>query len=450
MLFGADKKKLHGKKKVFSSNLKTKKINREVNLGHDVCALLSVAQFTKVTFVWSTKEQRGPGTREQVLDLDRPARHPDGRPMSICSQFLIWGFGPNAVLDTHLIDIWQHGTELYLFLADNTNGPNDTVRIKFKPYSDWAAEQRYQRIDERLITDEEYAQTIRKRVQSEFPHLNPPRYPTFLMETEASHRDDPRFLAQHDPVELYKNALRNLVRKDMQQKREAAARNVTFPSYRDWVAEQRTLGLGQDATTEEDYAQSLMMQVWDLFQLNAKSYDTFLLENVESFARADSNPIESYKDYLLNFIRMNVNPKKRKNTSALLPEPKKLAQQADVQNMTPEDWALFIGSLAPGLRDLPLALAEPTMADAGVLSSFDSEVEIYPKAMIGGMYQTIHIKIKGSDTMSTLLQKVHEATGIPLDSMKLVGLGRELTNLEMLRGLQKSELPFVALPSRPR
>jgi hypothetical protein len=50
--------------------------------------------------------------------------------MSICTQYLWWGFKSGGIVDTHFIDLQQKGTELYLFIADD--GPQAEMRAGAK------------------------------------------------------------------------------------------------------------------------------------------------------------------------------------------------------------------------------------------------------------------------------------------------------------------------------
>lgn len=68
------------------------------------------------SFIASKQKDQAVGVRKYAPDLTQPVRHPDGRSMSICTQYLRWMFGADAILDSKQIDIWHSGTELYLFL----------------------------------------------------------------------------------------------------------------------------------------------------------------------------------------------------------------------------------------------------------------------------------------------------------------------------------------------
>lgn len=116
------------------------------NMGHDMCTQLSADQFSNIIFVSSTKAMRsGPFVKQKVLENPMAVvLHEDGRPMSICSQYLRWNYknrwGPDAaaLLDSNLIDLWQNdtgrGIDLYLFLADSQT--RDANRLKRKALSD--------------------------------------------------------------------------------------------------------------------------------------------------------------------------------------------------------------------------------------------------------------------------------------------------------------------------
>jgi len=412
-------------------------MNSEIKLRHDVCALLSVAQFTKITFVWSTKQQWVPETRTQVLDLGKPALHPDGRPISICTQFLRWRFGPDTVLDSHLIDIWQHGTELYVFLAD-ANEPDETVQIKFPTFSEWAQGQRRDRIDERLITDEEYAQTIRKQAQSQFRELNLQRYPAFLAQ-----RAD--IIQRYDPIELYTEHVRNSVRRYLQQQKEARAANIVFPTFKEWAHSQRELGMGPGAITEDEYAQSLAMQVWDVIKKNPVNFAQFINAEWDSLTRAGAQPIEAYKDYLRDFARRLGRQKEAAQEAA------QEAKEDDVKNMTPEEWAAFISRLPTVLQSLPLLLAERTMVDAGVMSPSQHPMSIWPRVANRLKDYSAEILIVPDDTLSTLKRKVQEQTGIPADALKMVLYnGQPLTAVDQMKDFQYHGTPFTVLDMRGR
>lgn len=85
----------------------------------DACSDLDSSHFSKITFVWSKRNQRR-GGKEHVLSLeDEPSAPPDETPMSVCTRYLQWRFGPSVELDSHLIDLWEHGDELYLFPAED-------------------------------------------------------------------------------------------------------------------------------------------------------------------------------------------------------------------------------------------------------------------------------------------------------------------------------------------
>jgi hypothetical protein len=100
-----------------------------VRLGHEACAQLTADQFSKIKFRWSTKDLWQPGIHlEKVLsDPERPVLDQDGKPMSICTQYLRWRFRrfgqmPELIINPDRIDIWQENTDqgkvLYLYVAD--------------------------------------------------------------------------------------------------------------------------------------------------------------------------------------------------------------------------------------------------------------------------------------------------------------------------------------------
>jgi hypothetical protein len=135
-----------------------------IRLNHEQCAELSAENFSRITFVWATKDKWGRlGVREQIYDSKKPLLHPDGRPMSICTQYLRWGFRSDGITDTHLIDLQKGGTELFLFLA-----PSGPVDITFEPFEQYAQRLRGFGMKESDITPELYAQSLAVQVESSF------------------------------------------------------------------------------------------------------------------------------------------------------------------------------------------------------------------------------------------------------------------------------------------
>ena len=234
------------------------------------------------------------------------------------------------------------------------------------------------------------------------------------------------------------------MRRRLQEVREAWADNLTFATFEQWAQSQRELGMGRDAITEEEYLQSLAMQVWEVVKRNPTTFLQFIEAEWESLTRADANPIEAYKDYLRDFARRNV----RKRVEDAKEESE---EQDDVKNMGPEEWAAFIGKLPTVLQNLPLMLAERTMVDAGVMPSAEAQATIFPSVVGPLRRYARNILITGSDTLSTLLQKIAETTGIPLDFMKVVARdGRLMTELDQLRHLERHAVPFSVIDTRPK
>jgi len=446
-----------------------------VRLRHDVCARSHAAQFSKITFVHARKPQWVRGVHEHVFERTRPVWHGDDRPVSICTQFLWWRFGRDAVLDSHLVDVWQRGTELFLFPSDAV-----AVDIKFPTFAEWAREQRdVLGLGESYITDEEYAQTLRKQLP---PKLNPERYPAFIASRAA-------LLARegYDPVELYKEYLRNLIRRD----------RITFPTFDEWAQSQRDppLSLPEWVITQENYAETLREHVREKLGLAVWKYERFLDQHGASMARARFDPVKMYKNYLRGEILNNlerqpdVKEEEPEETMAILLRPDEMAldlfprtafrtfhitlnradTMATLMNKVAQVTGIPIESikliydtveltrlheLATSLRgNMPFFIvdtrhrgpAPDTMA--GLLHADEDSVDLHPRTLS----KRFHINLNRVDTFATLLQKVHEATGIPIDSMRLVyGADTVLKNLRDLAASLRSNTPFVAINTRPK
>jgi len=411
----------------FFKNPTPKKMNPEasVKLPRDVCARLNVGQFTKITFVASQKERRVPGERERVIDLARPALHPDGRPVSICTQYLWWMFGDDAVLDSQQIDIWQTGTELFLFLAD-TYGSDEPVRIKFPTFGEWSESQKDLRIPH-LITDEQYAHTLRKQVQSEFKEyeLNPQQYPLFVVERAG-------LIARegYDPVELYKEYLRNLIRRRAEQ-------SISFPTYQAWAQSQRDLGLYDAAITEDAYAASLHHQAWEKVKLDPPDITSFLQSHWEVMqSKPDVNPIELYKEHLRDFVRAALEWKKTEQAAG--PYAEANAEAHAEANAEARAEARAEANAEEKLR------VEPSLVQLGLLPSPAARFNIQPKTLTG----VLDLTLDGTDTMQTIKEKVSAQTGIPVESIRFAIMGREATRLEEL--VDGGDATFTVLDRRRR
>lgn len=231
-----------------------------MQLRHGVCSLLTVADFGKITFVRSTKRQSmRPGVRQEVINLDVPVLHPDGRPMSICTRYLLWATD-GTVLDPHLIDIWRHGTDLYLFLRDDEPRSaeyvsNPIVRLKFPTRSEWENESRKDLenhggytpdVLRMILTDDAYAHALRKQVQAQFPNLDKVlRFEEYKTRRAATTEGFERY----DALELYKEYLRNLIRVDLKKIDESKSK-----MNRGWAerhAEPKSLAAALPSSPEE-------------------------------------------------------------------------------------------------------------------------------------------------------------------------------------------------------
>ena len=106
----------------------------DINLLDDIklldCARLRANDFTSITFVRSKYTADWVRSADDlVVDLDHVPTHPDGTPMSICSWYLQYAFGPDTInLDS--INLKTDGAELFLFMADNVEVNADDAEYK--------------------------------------------------------------------------------------------------------------------------------------------------------------------------------------------------------------------------------------------------------------------------------------------------------------------------------
>jgi hypothetical protein len=118
--------------------------------------------------------------------------------MSICTQYLLWGFESDGITDTHLIDLQQLGTELFLFLADS--GPQK-VDIPFEPFEKYAQRLRDYGMNPSDITKESYAESLAAQVESLFAVV-PTTYDQFM-------DDNWQYVSRNfDIIDMYKEFLR--------------------------------------------------------------------------------------------------------------------------------------------------------------------------------------------------------------------------------------------------
>jgi hypothetical protein len=396
----------------------------ETQLRHDVCARLTAAKFSKITFVASTKLQWNPEVDIHVLDKNLPALHGDERPASICTQYLWWRFGRDAVLDSHLIDIWQIGTELFLFGA--ADAPRLPVHVKFPTYGAWAQTQRRNGSPE-LISFDGYAESLRQQVRREFG-LNVQEFGAFREARQALIDRE-----GYDPLEFYKEHLRNEIRRNFERQRRQIAGvpqvrqaapvvDIPFLTFEQWTDQQTKL-LGLESLndeqlpgalallSEEEYAQYLRNFVFEKFRLSAERYKTFLAQHGAPLARAGRNPIEMYKEYLRGFVRLEL---ERQESKDGLEE-----------------------------RAVPRAPREPTMAELGLLG-VTTEMSLTPKYANGHLGLVVH----GADTMSTLKEKISRRTGLPIDSVQLLRMANEVTRLEQLGDFRTGDVQFTVRDRR--
>lgn len=414
----------------FSFRKKLKKMDDNwVQLRHDVCALLNVAHFRQITFVWATKRQStDPAVRQEVIDTGVPVLHPDGRPVSICTRYLWWGGSDDTALDPHLIDIWQQGPDLYLFLSEGNDGhsrsaedfsPNPIVRIQFPARSEWLSSRRreleaqgYRADDIRLIlTDDEYARAIRQQVHEQYPDLVTPleRFAEFTRRRAG-------ILERYDPLELYKEYLRNSIRRDMKRHIESKASHEEAPT----VLPDVTVGPAREPTLRElnllgsdDAVVHASGQKRDgtSFWIGVEGRDS-----MQSFKQKVSNatgiPVPSLA-FLVAGRRAN--------------EPAQLfANLQDVRFLVlDEDEQRRIAGLVS-----PVGPArEPTLRELNLLGSDDFVVHARGSTKDA---RSFFIEVEGRDSMQSFKQKVSNATRIPVASLILLANGRRVTELAQL------------------
>jgi hypothetical protein len=360
-----------------------------VQLRHDVCSLLSVADFSTITFVKSTKRQSmDPDVFREEINLKVPVLHPDGRPVSICTRYLQWATD-GAVLDPHLIDIWRHGADLYLFMRENINDGGESllaadfvsspiVRIPFPTRSEWynASRQDFEKQgytpDEirNILTDDEYARSIRNQVQTKYPDLKPVLR---FSEYKSTRGKAIEGFERYDALEMYKEYLRNLIRRDIKTQDESKSKF--------WKGVRaRRLKREMDAALEAP------------------------------------------------------EPKRRAHPSA--------AAELGPLPTTAEGWAAELNVIPPDLRNIFFEQArERTVHELGLLDSDDSFIHTQGRRRDNSRFSVV---MEGRDTFSTFKQKVSNATGIPVESLGLAWGGSWATELGQLFSRPR-EVQFSAL-----
>jgi hypothetical protein len=79
------------------------------------CDNLKSTSWNRITFVRRGKEEWAPSDDDYIF-VDNGATHPDGKPVSVCTQYLQWYFRGGAP-DPELVgDMWQRGRDLYFFI----------------------------------------------------------------------------------------------------------------------------------------------------------------------------------------------------------------------------------------------------------------------------------------------------------------------------------------------
>jgi hypothetical protein len=82
------------------------------------CGSLQASSFGKITFVRSKQRYWVPNQNDFVIDDQNAPKHLDGTPMSICSWYLQYIFGPNIV-NADFINMQTHRGDLFLFISDD-------------------------------------------------------------------------------------------------------------------------------------------------------------------------------------------------------------------------------------------------------------------------------------------------------------------------------------------
>jgi len=83
------------------------------------CAGLNSSAWNTITFVRGGKEGWVPNRTDRMF-VDTGAVHDNGKPVSVCSQYLQWYFRGGQVDPELVVDMWQRGKDLFFFVRDRS------------------------------------------------------------------------------------------------------------------------------------------------------------------------------------------------------------------------------------------------------------------------------------------------------------------------------------------